>query len=584
MLRAGNLLSTAAVLLLLSSPLIAAEITSAASASTTTSTPAPVSSTVSCERYRHTGFWAVDIENYELPWYCDPPFSQHAIRDKSKLPYEAVAVAAAYVGCALLLGGSLLTVGKKMRNNALSSNGTLEIEMVKSPKKGIFEPSPVSPASSSRSWIKKLKTFAPGGGQGSIRSGKTGGTSNPNSPGVASLNSFNERVMQNDKDSRQAEMERLYAAVMTHDAAKESGVSVQEMEYGESTAVPASPKPKMRVNVEGARQASGGSQPQSPRSPIKAIYPPDHWTQAQQLAGSQQQKPVTPITPVSPIVQQVQETDMYPPSPPPKSPPLMSHPSNGQQQYYQSSPPSSPKKIQSVHRRQGSQGSSMSIGSSGLNKNRKSIRDMRISRPVPVDPNDVEERQPLTPRQYDNPGAPPPIPGEVPDRDDSSTPKTTHTQNSEDYAAEALDEPKPLPVAQPQRKPSNLSIPSSNGNSNGNGVNGGKSAGSSSSSLPFRSLGYSTSDNGLTSPPPTKTTYIESRRDPHRGPLTGRTPRTGVPMTPYSPYMPFTPLTPVTPRLVTRADRKAMKKDTGKKVKTEGDLVKDEDEEWGSGY
>jgi len=580
MLGAGHLLPSAAVILLLFSPLTAADITSATSLAATTSTPDPVSSTVSCERYRHTGFWDVDIENYELPWYCDPPFSQNALRDKSKLPYEAIGVAASYVACALFLGVSLLTVGKKMRNNALSSNGTLEIEMMKSPKKTGSEFSPVSPASSGRSWMRKLKSFGPGGAQGSTRSGKSGGTSNPNSPGMDSVNSFDHRVLQNDRDSRQAEMERLYAAVMVHNSGKESAVSIQEQEYGESTAIPVSPKPKMRLNVEGARQGSGGSQPTSPRSPIKAIYPPDVWPQGQQhqhQQGGQQQFPVSPVTPVSPIVQQVQETNMYPPSPPPKSPPLMGFPGSDQQKHYHS-PPSSPKKPQSAHKRQGSQGN-MSVNSTGSNKNRKSIRDMRISRPIPVNPNDVEERQPLTPKNYADPGAPPPIPGEVPPRDDTETPRTMQTQSSEDYAAEALDEPKPLPVAQPQRKPSNLSIPSSNGN-----TNGGKSASSSTASLPFRAMGYSTNDSGLTSPPPTKTTYIESRRDPNRGPLTGRTPRTGVPMTPYSPYMPFTPLTPVTPRLITKADRKAMRKDGGKKVKTEDDLVKEEDEAWGSGY
>lgn len=576
MLRAGKLLSSAALILLLSSPSSAADITSAASVHATTSTSAPVSSTVSCERYRHTGFWAVDIENYELPWYCEPPFSQHALRDKSKLPYEAAGVAAAYVVSVLFLGGSLLTVGKKLRNNALSSNGTLEIEMVKSPKKGLFDPSPISPASSGRSWMRKLK-FGPGGGQGSVKSGKTGDTSNPNSPGIASLNSFDHRVVQIDRESRQVEMERLYAAVMAHDAAKESGVSVEEMEYGESTAVPPSPKPIMRVKVDGTKQTSGGSQPTSPRSPIKAIYPPDHRSQGQQQPGGQAQNPVSPLTPMSPIVQQVQDTDMYPPSPPPKSPPLMGLSANGQQQHYRS-PPSSPKRLQSLHRRPGSQGN-VSVASSGSKGNRKSIRDIRISRPVAVDPTEIEERQPLTPKNYAEPGAPPPVPGEVPYRGDTSTPKTTHTENSEDYAAEALDEPKPLPTAQPQRKPSNLSIPSSNGNSSGT-----KSMGSSTTSLPFRAMGFTSNDDGLTSPPATRTTYVETRRDMRRGPLTGRTPRTGVPMTPYSPYMPFTPLTPVTPRLITRADRKAMKKDTGKKVKTEDDLVKDEGDEWGSAY
>jgi hypothetical protein len=54
---------------------------------------------------------------------------------------------------------------------------------------------------------------------------------------------------------------------------------------------------------------------------------------------------------------------------------------------------------------------------------------------------------------------------------------------------------------------------------------------------------------------------------------------TGVPQTPYTPYMPFTPITPITPHLVTRTERKALRKMEGKTLLDESDLVKEEDEE-----
>jgi hypothetical protein len=51
---------------------------------------------------------------------------------------------------------------------------------------------------------------------------------------------------------------------------------------------------------------------------------------------------------------------------------------------------------------------------------------------------------------------------------------------------------------------------------------------------------------------------------------------------PYSPYQPFTPLMPITPRLVTREERRAMKKMEPRSPVME--MVKDEDDLWDSGY
>lgn len=62
-------------------------------------------------------------------------------------------------------------------------------------------------------------------------------------------------------------------------------------------------------------------------------------------------------------------------------------------------------------------------------------------------------------------------------------------------------------------------------------------------------------------------------------------PSSAVPATPYSPYMPQTPLTPMTPsRLVTREERKRMKKEQGRRVLTQEDAVPEEDAMWGDVY
>ena len=46
-------------------------------------------------------------------------------------------------------------------------------------------------------------------------------TSPARSPGMDSVASFDPKVLDNDRASRQAEMDRLYAAVMVHDEARQ---------------------------------------------------------------------------------------------------------------------------------------------------------------------------------------------------------------------------------------------------------------------------------------------------------------------------------------------------------------------------
>jgi hypothetical protein len=540
-----------------------------------TATPAqPATTTTNCVRFHKTGFWDVDIDNGpDLAPECGPPLSFYAIRNKARLPAEICAVVGAYLFFVLALATLLFTWGRRMRQSALGSNGTLEIEMVNSPKKQ-FEPSPVSPASTSRSWIKKgvssLKSF----GGHSTRNSRAG--SNPASPGIASINSFDANVLEDDRDKAQKEMERLYAAVMAHDEAKKSQPQIQETEMAQPTTAQEQEqgqKPRMRVTISDTRLTippgpqTGNSQisePTSPRSPIRAIYPPDHMFPSNY-----------PQTPTSPIVARVPlENDLYPASPPPKSPPRMTFPENDPAD---PNPPASPRSILRRRERPGSQSGS-SIGSSGSgSKTRKTIRNLRISQPMPADL-DLEESQPLTPRAYPNPGQPPQPPT-------PHTGATLESTVSSDYQYESLDQPAPLPKPQPQRKPSNLTLPSNNSNtslgSNGNGNdngNGNKSASSSTNTLPFRAFQQTA---GITSPGATKTTFLDRHTDKiGRGPMTGRTPRTGVPMTPYSPYMPFTPITPITPRLVNKRERKELKKAQGKKVIIEEDAVKDKDEMW----
>lgn len=74
-----------------------------------------------------------------------------------------------------------------------------------------------------------------------------------------------------------------------------------------------------------------------------------------------------------------------------------------------------------------------------------------------------------------------------------------------------------------------------------------------------------------------KQTVFERNMPQTPGLGTARTPRTGAPV-PYSPYQPFSPVIPVTPSLVTKADRKMMRRMVPKTPTL--DLVKDDDELW----
>ncbi|KAL6240988.1 hypothetical protein RBB50_012083 [Rhinocladiella similis] len=168
---------------------------------------------------------------------------------------------------------------------------------------------------------------------------------------------------------------------------------------------------------------------------------------------------------------------------------------------------------------------------------RISVRGQPISEPLGsatlTESSVYSEKSSMSPRLY-NPGPPPPTPG----------------QKSAVVSTAEIEKKGP---------PAPLSLRSA-------------TASNSSSTLPFRQI-Y---DGSLKSAPPTKTTFVDRRES-----ILGVHPKTGVPQTPYSPYMPMTPMTPVTPRmLVTKKDRKRMKKE-GLKVLSEDDMVMSDEDMWG---
>ncbi|KAF2733458.1 hypothetical protein EJ04DRAFT_410135, partial [Polyplosphaeria fusca] len=422
------------------------------------------------------------LDNYRNPAPSPedgPPASYHADRNKAHLPYQICGIVGAYVGTVLIFGVLLLTVGRRMRRKTETSPKTLEIELANA-----RNPNPLASPQSARSatsWKNKLfKRKEP----------TDSAIGSPHSPVVHSPNSFDQKVLDSDRERNQVEMERLYAAVMDHDAKKSySQISTHEQE---------------EVDPSGRRPSNTHS---NPSSPVKAIYPP----------GYHSGPPTAPLP----------------------------------RDRMQDQPPASPRSILSKK-------SQTSVHSSA-SKTRFNLKNLRISGPIqkyPGESSNDEARTPLSPRFY-NPGAPPSPPTQ------QNSP-TTPADLEEAY--EDIDEVQPLPRPAPQRAGSSSQTPTS--------ATAPRSAASSTTTLPLRGF-----QEPLKSPD-LRTTVLDRRMDK----LSMTTPKTGVPYTPYSPYMPFTPVTPVTPHLITKKERKEIKKYNGRKLQNRDDMVQSPKEIFGDAY
>ncbi|KAF2493323.1 hypothetical protein BU16DRAFT_465355 [Lophium mytilinum] len=442
-----------------------------------------------------------------------PPLSAHASRNRKLLPAQICGIVGAYVVTVLIWGVLLLTVGRKMRRNAETSPKSLDIELVKA--RPYANATPLSPLSSksATSWFKR--------GFKKSTTSVNSVASSPISPDEAkSPTSFDQAIIDSAKAQRQSEMERLYAAVMDHDA-KKNTYSANQQEQAQSPPRGARKLPPM-INTSGEGRLvmpnySNPTSPTSPRSPVKAIYPPNFHQ-------------------------------------PPATAPLPRAPSSPSKTL-----PASPRSVLSKKDRTPSM-------SSASSKSRLGLKNLRISGPIQKYPGENmydEARTPLSPRFY-NPPAPPSPPDMSP---------ITPASPEADYTYEGLDKVQPLPRPAPQRTGSSYSNPPAVGSAPTSSP--GKSATGGGGALPFRAYG-----DGAAALPSTKTTYVDRRRDQ----LSLQTPRTGVPATPYSPYMPFTPITPITPHLVGKRERKAIKKVEGKKVATENDIVQSPKEIFGDAW
>ncbi|KAK8170820.1 hypothetical protein BKA80DRAFT_548 [Phyllosticta citrichinensis] len=524
------------------------------------------------------------------------PAAKNSLDDKSHLPAQVCGIIGAYLAFVFLVGVSLLTFGRKMRRAVHE-----RIDVVKANQSNGFELSPMSPGSTARSrwWAPQSPSRLK---QAFKRNpGTTNPESVPTSPlsATESMASFDQHFLRNQQEQRQREMEKLYAAVMEHDEERRKQKILESAEE--------------LADEDGIQKAAREAVQSPARLNTNSLYPPS------------------------------------PASPSPQSPVHAIHSSGGSRRQFSGPPPTlregqglgTPQEEPQSLSPRGffSRARTPSYGSSE-SKPRRSIRNLRISSPIPrfsAAERDEEARTPLSPRHY-TPGPPP----EPPSATTVDTPTTAESLGPFRY--DDLDRPPTYyrpevpqqfagrrsassPIKDPYRTSTNNNSPpphfplqtptsptaatvpilldrpshhhppppalrlatATHSSRQGPPQH---SAASSTSTLPFRALHP---DTNPYSPVATKTTVLETR---HRGGGGGllspasrlRTPGTaggGVPMTPYSPYMPFTPVTPVTPHLVTRKERKMREKEE-RKARGRAGVVDEEDEvgavDWGDAY
>lgn len=501
----------------------------------------------------HAGLWTINIDESPAPLPQDgPPFSAHASRDRALLPGQICGIVGAYLGSVFLVGGLLLTIGRRLRRQALAVHRNPPLEMVKPVM--AYGVSPASPGSQ-RSWYSPRKLKKKSSGPGSVRS-----DTNLGSPGLESNASFDPNVLEADRAAREQELENLYAAALAEEATKSDVNVMSEEETLEDVASPMrGPRrpPRLLTTALSAAhlQLPSPTSPASTRSPVRAIYPPDSPYRHSSTPAS----PIRAEYPISPL------TPRYPSSP-------GQHSSSGNPNH---------------HLSHSSSLRSQTSGGHGK-RFRKTLRSLHISNPIPISPgnsSDQEARTPLTPRYYTDPGAPP----SPPTRSEAPTTPATHKSSiyeEQPAGSESIDRIRDLPMVAPQRKSDYQyhSVPQAGQALVGTIPENGIST-PTLGALPFRSLSNQQqlhlqpgSARALPSPGlNTKVTYLERRRDLLNPPRTGAA-------TPYSPYMPFTPVTPVTPHLMSRAERRQQQREAGRRAPAEEDRVIEEDEMWGSGY
>ncbi|KAH6678551.1 hypothetical protein B0J14DRAFT_583003 [Halenospora varia] len=455
-----------------------------------------------------------------------PPASRNASRNKALLPYQVSGIVGAYLIWVIITGILLLVIGRRLRRKLELPKITLDLEMVAPQNKPYnINTTPLSPSANPSS----PRNFSWPSPEKDSRNPYIFPSTNvsPITPTGIEDPHVDTRIAEADREMAQRDLEDIYAHVMEHEDMKAAGMSPKEM-------------------------------------------PPAQFPMAAPMPASSPQRGNTPP----------KKTEKHRP---------------GNINLDES------KSIKSRA------SSIMSVLKSPRSK--KSIRSIQISSPLPTPmsgtfpkDNAASDEEPLSPKYYYKP--PPPVPtDQVPynhSRNNSSIAPRSPTKSIAEQLApygpggpgNAMHRANPSqtstntmdPVSATSQTPLYSPPPRqpSRGNTHPHPIaSNPPSTNASQRTLPFRAF-----DPPLASPsfkPTTKTTVLERTTPANSGPLTSglKTPWSAGAV-PYSPYQPFTPMVPITPRLVTREDRKAIKKAQKRHPVTE--LVSDDDDMWDSGY
>ena len=465
----------------------------------------------------------LNIDWYPAPSPEDgPPLSAGALRNPAYLPVEIGGIVGAYVFSLCVVGIALALIGRKLRRQVSQSAKALDIEMVEPRTQAYYN---VQVPVTLDGHPTSPRNFSWPSPEKTDRNPyifpTTGGQKSPHGPDPF----VDRRIVEADQEMLQRDLEDIYAHVMEQEEAKAAGVKVAEMPPPPPLQTGSPPLPPSRTATP--------KKVEKPRPSNLTIEEPKSksHSRASSLISSLKSPKRRGIKGVMTISS---------PIPTPLSATFPS-PGNASDEeplsprfYAPPPPPPVPKdQVPYTHVRKNSQRSPVSPT--------KSI---------------AEQLSPYGQQQFYRPN-----------------PSQTSVHSRDPASASSATSQTPLFPAQAQRQPpypstSTINLPPSNN--------------SSARQLPLRQF-----EPAMQSPSysyATKTTILEKSNPLSPGLTTGGGPRTpwSAGAVPYSPYQPFTPMMPITPRLVTKQDRKAMKKMEGRTPTLE--MTKTEDELFGSAY
>lgn len=468
-----------------------------------------------------------------------PPISQDALRDFSYLPAQIGGIVGAYAVSLVLVAITLLSLVKKRREHLNAGNDEVDFDETKEflqlriipPQDFVSSPATIpnfSYPSPRKTEFENFESFE-------IEPAPYIYPSPSSSIGPLGINPWvDQRVVAADKAMAQDQLEDMYKHVMEHEAAKQKGIQIDGPVYPADSRPTSIEKPapvalsKKGKSKPASLNLSSSKEEKSSGSRTSSLLSALRSPKKKSVKGVNISSPImTPQSATFPrhsdasSMHTIPQRHYAPPPPPPIPTDQVSiAASNRTRSVAHMTPDQSPESVQSIDERLGAQLDMRQ------NTSHTRVASQAITEPDPESAVSEHSQAPLV-------GLP-------------RSPKPGAT----------------FPTLPSSPKPgATFSRPNA------------PSAVRTGGSLPLRAY-----EPALTSPSATTQTTKQTvfeRKGPLSPGMSARTPGTGVP---YTPYQPFTPCVPVTPSLVTKEDRKRMKKMVPKTPTLE--MVQSSDDVW----